>query len=319
MSSPVIAVITTGGTIASRMTADGAVPALAARDLIDVDSGPVRDGGIEVRTTDLMSKDSSALVPTDQFAVVDAVLAALAVPDISGVVVTHGTDTMEETAFLVDVFLPSTENRPVVFTGAQYPADSPRSDGPANIAFATSVAANVASRGRGAVIAFDGAVLGARGAFKVSTTASTAFDTVHPDLPRPRIARVTGLPRVPRVDALALYPGVSPGLIAASVEQRARGIVLAATGSGNTHPDITAEVTAAVRRGVAVVVTSRVPYGAVLPTYGGGGGAVDLERAGAIVSPYLRAPQSRMALVALLAAGAGAGEITEFFASSSPA
>ena len=88
---------------------------------------------------------------------------------------------------------------------------------------------------------------------------------------------------------------------------------MAATGSGNSQPDITAEVSLAVQHGVVVVITSRVPYGEVRPTYGGGGGGVDLERAGAVVSPWLRAPQARMALVALLTAGEPASGIVEFF------
>ena len=109
--------------------------------------------------------------------------------------------------------------------------------------------------------------------------------------------------RSARVDTIALYPGVSPGTIAAAVAQNAAGIVLSATGSGNTHPDITAQVSLAVQQGVTVVVSTRVPYGEVAARYGGGGGAVDLVAAGALVSAWLRAPQARMALIALLTAG----------------
>ena len=83
--------------------------------------------------------------------------------------------------------------------------------------------------------------------------------------------------------------GRVPGLIAAAVSQNAAGIVLAATGSGNTHPDDRPGGPGRCADGVVVVVTSRVPYGPIVPTYGGGGGAVDLERAGAIISRWLRA------------------------------
>ncbi len=321
MSSPAIALITTGGTVASRTTADGAVPALGAGELVDSAVPGGIEGDVAIRAVEVMSKDSSALTPADQFAIVDAVLTALAADDVVAVVVTHGTDTMEETAILVDLFLPTAEReqRPVVFTGAQFPADSPQSDGPANIAFAISIAVDANSRGRGVQIALGGRVTPARGAFKVSTADAAAFDTVHPALARPALGIPDSIPRPPRVDAYTLYPGVAPGLIAASIEQNARGIVLAATGSGNTHPDITAEVGLAVRRGVVVVVTSRVPYGVITPTYGGGGGAVDLERAGAIISHYLRAPQARMVVLALLATGAGPDDVARFFAASVPA
>ncbi|WP_448221292.1 asparaginase [Gordonia iterans] len=311
MSPRQVVMITTGGTAASRTTDDGAVPVLHAADLL-----PDSVDDVLVRPVDLMSVDSSAMTVREQFAVIRAIADALDDPEVAGVVVTHGTDTLEETAFLADVF--AADPRPVVFTGAQYPVDHPRSDGPANIAAAVALAGDPDARGRGVLVALGGRVLGARGLFKVSTTSIEAFDTVHPDLPRPLIpvSIPSGMPA--RVDLLALYPGVSPGLIAAAVAQRAAGIVLSATGSGNTHPDITAEVALAQQRNVPVVVTSRVPYGAVEATYGGGGGGVDLARAGAVISPWLRGPQARMAMIALLTTGASRSEIADFFAASGP-
>ncbi len=315
MTQPRIALITTGGTVAARQSADGAVPVLTASDLL-AQAPTTSAPSAVIETIDLMSVDSSAITVNQQAQVVRAVKAALNDRDVTGVVVTHGTDTMEETAFLAD--LVSDDPRPVVFTGAQYPADSPDADGPANIAAAIEVAADPASRGRGVVLALGGRVLPVRGAFKVSTTATVAFQSVHDALPRPLV--VDPLPeRLARVDTYALYPGVAAGIIAAAVAQRASGIVLAATGSGDTHPDITAEVVAARRAGVAVVVTTRVPYGPVVATYGGGGGAVDLERAGAVVSRWLRAPQARMALIALLSTGNDADDVTDFFRRSEPA
>lgn len=312
MNSRQVVMITTGGTAASQTTKDGAIPVLTGADLV-----PHGLGEVSVRTRDVLNLDSSAMTVRDQFTVCSAIAEALRDDTVDGVVVIHGTDTLEETAFLADVF--SADQRPVVFTGAQHPADDPRSDGPANIAAAVSLAADPGNRGSGVQVALGGRVLGARGAFKVSTVAPEAFDTVHPALPRPLIADSVpgGLPA--RVDLLALYPGVSPGLIAAAVAQRAAGIVLSATGSGNTHPDITAEVAHAKQRDVPVVVSTRVPYGEVVATYGGGGGGIDLARAGAIISPWLRAPQARMALLALLSTGASRPEIEDFFRASQPA
>ncbi|AZG43724.1 asparaginase [Gordonia insulae] len=305
-----IVLITTGGTIAAQTTADGAVPRLSADDLRPASTRA------EVDTVDLMSVDSSAMTVADQFAIVAAIVEAQADPGVDGVVITHGTDTLEESAYLADLFV--TDDRPVVFTGAQFPADTPASDGPANVEAAFVAATDPANRGRGVLVALGGEIRSARGIFKGSTTHAAAFDNVHDDLPRRRVDHPLSRVRSARVDTFALYPGVSPGIIAAAVSQQASGIVLAATGSGNTHPDITAEVNAAVRAGIVVVVTSRVPYGAVDPTYGGGGGAVDLERAGAIVSRWLRAPQARMALLALLSTGATADEVREFFRTVGP-
>lgn len=300
--------ITTGGTIAALTTADGAVPSLAATDL--------RPDNGDITAIDLMSVDSSAMTISDQFAIVAAIVDALTDPTVAGVVVTHGTDTVEETSYLTDLFL--TDDRPVVFTGAQRPADAPAPDGPDNIAAALRAITDPTSRGRGVLIAIGGEIRSARGIFKSSTTDLAAFDNVHDALPRRPIGRRVPRRRHARVDAFTLYPGVAPGIIAAAVSQQTSGIVLAATGSGNTHPDITAEVSAAVRAGVVVVVASRVPFGAVVPAYGGGGGAVDLARAGAIVSRWLRAPQARIALLALISAGADPNEIRDFFDAVEP-
>ncbi|GAA1482918.1 asparaginase [Gordonia sinesedis] len=312
-----VVVLGTGGTVAATVTDDGAVPSLTTGDLIEsagVESVPQ----VRITAADLMSVDSSAMVPADQFRVVRAVREVLADPAVDGVVVTHGTDTMEETAYLADLY--RTDSRPVVFTGAQVPADDPTRtpDGPGNIAAAIALAADPASGDRGVLIAMAGSVWPVRGAYKVSTTAVEAFDTVHPELGRPLLTSPVPTGRLARVDAHTLYPGIAPGLIAASVAQNAAGLVLAGTGSGNTHPDITAEVALARQRGVIVVVTTRVPHGPVTATYGGGGGAVDLVRAGAIVSPWLRAPQARMALVALLSAGADDAAVRDFVAASGP-
>ncbi|WP_132991542.1 asparaginase [Gordonia zhaorongruii] len=311
MSTRQVVMITTGGTAASRTTDAGAVPVLSAADLV-----PKARPGVTVHPVELMSVDSSAMTLREQFSVVRSIAESFADPDVTGIVVTHGTDTLEETAFLADLF--AADPRPVVFTGAQLPADHPESDGPANIAAAVDLAIDPASRGRGVLVAMGGRVLSARGVFKSSTTAAAAFDTVNADLPRPLVADAVPSGHPARVDLLSLYPGVSAGTIASAIEQRAAGIVLAATGSGNTHPDITAQVSLAAHRGIPVVVSTRVPYGFVKPTYGGGGGGVDLARAGAVFSPWLRAPQARVALIGLLSTGADRRSVVDFFAASSP-
>ncbi|MFT4042385.1 MAG: asparaginase [Gordonia sp. (in: high G+C Gram-positive bacteria)] len=316
-----IVLITTGGTVASTTGADGAVPMLSAEQLLSTayrnsETRTQADLDLDIATVDLMSVDSSAMTVAHQVRIVAAIAHALADPAVTAVVVTHGTDTMEETAFLAD--LTAADPRPVVFTGAQFPADSPHPDGPANIGCALRAAADPHNRGRGVLIAVGGRLVPARGAFKASTNDPTAFDTVCDRLPRPLLPAPMTVGRVARVDAFTLYPGVSPSLIASAVDQRAGAIVLAGTGSGNTHPDITAEVIGARQAGVIVVVTTRVPYGPVIPTYGGGGGAVDLERAGALVSRWLRAPQARTALIALLSTGHDADDVARFFRESEP-
>jgi L-asparaginase len=302
----VVSVLTTGGTIASRGFADGARPDVSGGDLV----AGIAPTDIALRVREILHVDSSAILPADQDAIRLAVDAELADPNVCGVVVTHGTDTMEETAMLLDLM--HSDPRPVIMTGAQRPADSPDADGPANLSAAIAAAANDHFRGRGVLIAMGDTLTPARGATKLDSGAPAPFAVVHPDLPRPVLppTSIAGT----RVDLLALYPGVDPALLDWSADRGAAGIVLAATGSGNTHADVVGAVARVIDRGVAVVLCSRVPRGHVVAHYGGGGGAVDLVNTGAIMSPWLRASQSRIALQAILAGGGHGPEVAEFFA-----
>lgn len=277
-----ITVVTTGGTIASR------------RD----ESGISRPGGVgidiaaQVKVVDLMSKDSSTLDFADMDSIVDAVADALEDSRCQGVVVLHGTDTMEESALLVDLF--HEDFRPVVFTGAQRTADHHDPDGPANVGAAVSAVLDAGNRGRGVLVAFGGKLLPARGLSKWHTSELDAFvSSAEPREVLPRV-RIGGV----RVDIVALYPGADAVAFEAYLAAGAQGIVLEATGSGNTN----AQVVAAVKScGIPVVVTTRVPVGTIEPTYGGGGGGADLVDAGAVFSPVLRAGQARVLLAVRIA------------------
>jgi L-asparaginase len=300
-----VSILTTGGTIASRRFADGTRPDVGAAEL----TAGAGAAGVELRVREVLQVDSGALLPRDQDAIRSAVASELTDSAVSGVVVTHGTDTMEETAMLLDLM--HHDRRAVVMTGAMRPADSPDADGPANLEAAIAAAADPATRGRGVLIAMGGEVVPARGACKSDTSAAMPFRPVHPDLPRRLVppAPIAGV----RVDLVALYPGVDARIIDWVADAGAAAIVLSASGSGNTHPDVVAAVARVVDRGLIVVVCSRVPTGEVVPVYGGGGGAIDLIKRGAIISSWLRASQARIAVQAILAGGGGREEIAEFF------
>ncbi|MDV8058300.1 asparaginase [Rhodococcus sp. IEGM 1343] len=280
-----VALLTTGGTIASSRDEHGVSRPVAGVG-VDVDGVAVRE---------VMSKDSSALDFADLDTIRTAVADALAEDGCVGVVVLHGTDTMEESALYVDLF--HDDERPVVFTGAQRTADHVDPDGPGNIAAAVAAAQSE----RGVLIAFGGRLLPARGAIKKHTTQLDAFRSAA--LPRPK-----PLPWKPiagiRVDIVALYPGADGLQIDACRRAGASGIVLQALGSGNTNAGVVHAVKEAVAAGVHVVVTTRVPFGETSPTYGGGGGGHDLVDAGAVFSRELRAGQARIQLAALIASDA---------------
>jgi L-asparaginase len=326
---PRVVVLTTGGTIASRTAPDGSRRA--------VDSGAELLGTVplgkpvDVDVREVMQVNSFAMTTADMGAVLAAVVEALGDPDVSGVVVTHGTDTMEETAFLVDLF--HDDPRPVVFTGAQRSADSPGGDGPLNLRDATPTAADPGVRGSGVLITFDGQIQPARGTRKVETLASAAF--AAPDtgpvgrvaegtvsvlsrvlrpapLDRGRLSDARADLRSVRADTVALYLGADATAIHAHVAAGATGIVLEATGLGNANPGVVAAVAALTGGGIAVVLSTRVHSGPVLGLYGNGGGH-DLLAAGAVSAGFLRPSQARILLLALLGTRASPDEIRSAF------
>lgn len=303
---PEVIVLATGGTIASRHDDTGAaVPADAGADLVDSAGGVP---GVRVTVRDVTAVDSSALTLDQLDLIRVAVADALTSPDVAGVVVTHGTDTMEETSLLVD--LTHADPRPVVFTGAQHPADSPVADGPSNLAEAIAAAADPAHRGLGVLLSFAGEVQTVRGLAKVSTIAPQPFTGGTPvaelrgTAPHRLLTKHVPIADV-RVDIVASYPGADGALLDAAVAAGADGIVLAGTGSGNTTVALADAVRRALDAGVVVVVSTRIASGTVDAAYGGGGGAADLVAAGALLSRRLRPGQARIVLLALLAAGVG--------------
>lgn len=305
-----VVVLSTGGTIASRRDARGAsvasddVDALLERLPFDVD--------VPVEGRDVLCVASSLLTPSDMAGIAREIRRVLADDTVLGVVVTHGTDTMEESAFLAE--LVHDAPRPVVFTGAQRPADAPDTDGPRNLADAITVAAAPQSRDRGVLITFDGAVFGARGTRKTQTLAAAAFSA--PDAgPIGQVregalvftAQPVRFPPVEledlsnvRVDIVAFYPGADTAALDGVVAAGAAGVVLEATGAGNANLQIRDAVARLTKAGIVVALSTRVHAGPVAALYGNGGG-VDLLDAGAVPTGMLRPSQARILLTALLA------------------
>lgn len=306
LAKPSIAVIATGGTIASKRGKDGAsTPVLSGEDLLEFVPGLEA----ELRPVDLMAKDSASLTLSDMQRISDAVGSCLKDGDVDGIVVLHGTDAMEETALLVH--LQRRISKPVIFTGAQFTADHPQADGPENLATAIRLACDPANADKGVLIAFGGRIVPAWGAYKFSSDSADAFRSARmiqiqsPVLPAPVGDR--------RIDTIAIYPGCDALHIEASIAAGASGIVLAALGSGNTTPCVVEAVRECSRRNIPVAVSSRVPEGLLTPGYGGGGGGYDLGEAGAIHAHTLRPGQARILLAALIASGSSKDAMVHAF------
>ncbi|MEU8772420.1 asparaginase [Streptomyces sp. NPDC048606] len=306
-----IVVISTGGTIASRWMGSGFAAEADGREVMA--TAPLPED-VSVEVVDLFRVNSPRLTTAHQLTLLRTVHEVLADPTVDGVVVTHGTDTLEESAFLVD--LHHHDARSVVFTGSQLPMGSADGDGPGNLYDALLTAAT--TRGLGVLITFAGRVHAARGTVKTQAVALDAFADPSKELlgkigfgkvavlrepQRPEPLALPAMPELPpRVDMVMHHCDGDALLLNTAVEAGARGIVLVGTGAGNATPEIVEAVRAAVARGVLVALTTRVAAGPVTEIYTHGG-AVDLVAAGAVPTGTLRAGQARIAVLsALLAA-----------------
>jgi L-asparaginase len=314
---PRIAVIFTGGTISMTVDAPGggAIPTLAGADLLA--RMPGLDAIADVVPIDRGRTPASHFSFADVLAIGAAIDAALEDPRVAGAVVVQGTDTLEETAFAWDLCHP--DERPVVVTGAMRNASDPGWDGPRNLRAALRLAAHPGARGAGVLVLVDGRIIAADDVTKRHSSALDAFAS-RSGRPLGRVGdrRLTLARRGPRRQ-IRPVPGTAGGpveIVVAALETDghlldlvisggARGVVVAATGSGNTHPDLLRAAMDALAAGVPVALASRTGAGPVGPFYAFPGGGATWQQAGVLMAGSLTPVQARVALALGLGAGMG--------------
>lgn len=311
--------VAAGGTIAMRGRL--AVPALDGAALVQAVP--------ELAALGPLAVESVCGLPGAQMGLADALAvaraAARAAADGAGVVVTHGTDTLEETAFLCDLLYGG--QAPIVFTGAIRPGSHASADGPGNLLDACHAAAAAAAAGLGVLVCFAGELHAARAVRKVDSTSPRAFGSpgggplgrvddggaVRIDARPPRRATLA----VERLDGRVPIFTAALGEASASVHALATGadgLVAVAFGAGHLHPDVLGALAEVADR-IPVVATVRPERGRVLrATYGFAGSERDLRASPLIVAGALSPAAARIKLLACLGAGCDADRIRAAFA-----
>jgi len=317
-----VRLITTGGTIAN--ASSGRLTPEALLRMLPHGAPP----GIEVEGEAFANASSTALSLDDWRRLARRIVLLLASDrTLAGVVVTSGTDTLEELAFFLHLTID--DRRPIVVVGAMRRPNARDADGPANLADALRVAAARSARDRGTLVAMHGQVHSALEVQKRHATRVGAFDAAPGDTlgtvdatgvsfrrrpaphPRPGLLALQGDDALPRVDVLLTYQGATGDLLDAAVDAGARGLVLASAGAGSLTPSQADAVRRHAAHGVPVVLATRTGHGRVR--------ALGAQTAGVLSAGDLSALKARVLLMLALAHGEDRAGLDTLFASASGA
>lgn len=306
-----------------------AVPALGAEDILAQVRGLEEIAEIEVE--DFSRLPGPHVTPEQMWRLARRASAWLERPDIDGLVITHGTDTIEETAFLLDLLLLT--DKPVVMVGAMRTVSDVGWDGPANLLAAVRVAAAPSASGQGVLVVMDERILPAREVRKVHTESSASFTAPEfgplgqVDAGQVLIRRTVrarpawrsadaepGL-RVSRLDTrvslLQTFTGMDDGLVKCVAATDSRGLALVAYGRGNVPPSIMPALESAIASGLLVTVSSRCVAGRVSARYGYEGGGLHLRNIGAVLAADLTGAKARLLQMVALGTAKDAAEAKE--------
>jgi len=321
---PRIAIFFTGGTISMRLdpVTGGAIPALSGEEIIARAPGLAEIADFEVVNFGLLA--GPHMTPPKMLELAQAVKARLADSSVAGAVVTHGTDTLEETAYLLDLLID--DARPVVLVGAMRNSSELSWDGPGNLRSAVRVAADAQACGLGVMVVMNDELLAAVEATKTHTEKTDTFQSrdfgplgfVDKDrvivMRRPFERELIHTDKIEaRVDIIKMFAGADGRFIDFAVREGARALVVEGLGRGNVTVPAMAAIGRAIESGLPVVITSRCPRGRVLDTYAYEGGGRQLRKMGAILGGMLPSHKARIKLMLALGAGWNVEQIRESF------
>lgn len=325
---PKVVIVATGGTIAG--SAESATAAGYQSGAVGVDiliaAVPDLKKIADVSGEQVASIGSQDMNDEVWIKLANSVNEILARPDVDGVAITHGTDTLEETSYFLNLVIKS--DKPVVMTGSMRPSTAMSADGPLNIYNAVGIAADPTSRGRGVLVAIDDDIHSAHDVIKTHTTDVATFSSGEaglvgavlfgkPDVwyrtpsevhtSKSDLAIVPGK-GLPRVDIIYAHANMSPDIIDSAVAKGAKGLVIAGVGDGNMTAPALDAVKRAIAKGVVVVRSSRVNGGVIRRNI-----EVNDDQVGTVASIELNPAKSRPLLQLALLKTNDAKKIQDYF------
>ena len=303
-------------------TMGGAAPALSGEEIVARVEGLSNVADFDI--VNFARLPGPHVTPARMLELAQAVSAELGKPNVDGVVITHGTDTLEETAYFLDLILSS--EKPVVFVGAMRNSSELSWDGPANLMAAVRAASEAQLRGLGVVIAMSEKIIAANEVTKTHTESGDTFQSrdfgplgvidkdrvilARRPTEREHIATTT---IEPRVETIKVVSGGDGKFIDFAVAQGAQGLVIEGFGRGNIPPAYLSAVERAAQTGIPIVLTSRCPRGRVLDTYAYEGAGKTLTNRGVILGGVLPSHKARIKLMLALGAGYSVAQIRQSF------
>ena len=308
--SKTVALITTGGTIASKEISKGLLHsgAMSGEELASLCQLP---NDIQVKIIDVMQKPSMHIDFDSMLEIRHAIMTQLEDPSICGIVVTHGTDSLEETAYFLDLTI--NDPRPIVVTGSQRSPQGVGTDVYSNLRNSIYVAVNEIIREIGVVVVFNERIYSAKYVKKVHASNLQGFESfgygylgiIDHDIvsiyQKPVVNENYSITKpIPRVDIIKCYSGADGIFVDASVASGAKGIVLEGVGRGQVSPYMMDSIKKAVGKGIVMIVTTSAEEGKVYPAYGYYGSAYDLQQNGVILGEDYDSKKARIKLAVLL-------------------
>jgi L-asparaginase len=318
-----VVIVATGGTIAMKKDKSGkSIPAVSGEELLDSVPGIREIADFEV--VNFSNFASCNMKPENLLKLANKVKDILINKDISGIIVTHGTDTIEDSAFFLELTI--RDSRPIIFTAAQRDASEFDSDGPRNIRNASRIAIDDRAKNRGVMVSLNEEIFGALYVSKKHTSNVRTFSSGNMG-----IIGYTDADRVcfynsqksklkfdipdnfPTVIPILAYTGMDSSIIEFCIKNGTNGIVIEAFGRGNVPPELEDGIIMAIERKIPVVITSRCHNGRVLPIYSYKGGSSRLKDFGCIFSEGISTAKSRLLLGLALTKTSSHLKIQEIF------